>query len=321
MPNLFTSTPSSTPSSTQTTTGNQTTGTTFTAPIQKGISSALAKADTAFGQPWTQLDATKYVAPANAAQQQYWTGAQNLQAPTQFNQAGDYYTGVGNAQFGTAEAQRYMNPYTAAVTKNTMDEMQRQYDRELAQLNLRNTSGAGLGSSGFALAQALANKDYSNRYASTLAGLQQAGFQDAYKRFADDLTRRMEAGRGLESLGSNVNRANIDRLTTQGLAATDRYNLDQRLKDLQLSEAQTAREAPMKMASNYANLIAGLPREVTNTQENKTIQDIYGVDPSVASIITGILSGGITTLSQGKDLLQGYQGVKSIWNDIKGLFS
>jgi hypothetical protein len=72
------------------------------------------------------------------------------------------------------------------------------------------------------------------------------------------------------------------------------------------------------MASNYANIIAGLPREVTDTRTTEDIQNIYGVDPSTASVISSILGGGLTTLSKAKDALEGWTSVKGIFNDIFG---
>ena len=315
---FFTSEASGTPSSKQISSGTQTSGTKFSTPIQQGITSALGQANTAFTKPWTQVNAPNYIDPANTAQTQYWNAAKNLQAPTQYEQSGNLYTGIGNSTFNQAQAQQYMDPYQKAVTDTTMAELQRQYDRQKGQLGLEKSRSAGLGSSGYALAQALAGRDYGNTVASTYANLQQQAYQNAQQQYNAERNRQLQAAQGLGSLGSDINAANLARLQQQGVAATDEYSLAQRLRDLQLSEAKLAREAPMTMASNYANIIAGLPREVTDTRTTEDIQNIYGVDPSTASVISSILGGGLTTLSKAKDALEGWTSVKGIFNDIFG---
>lgn len=309
---------SSSPTSKQVSSGTQTAGTTFTRPIQEGIASALGQANTAFSKPWSQLTASNYIAPANTAQTQYWDTTKNLQAPEQYDQSGNLYTGVGGSTFNQAQAQQYMDPYQQAVTDTTMAELQRQYDRQRRQLGLEKARGAGLGSSGYALAQALAGKDYGNLAASTYAQLQQQAYQNAQAQYNAEKNRQIQAAQGLASLGSDVNASTLARLQQQGLAATDEYNLAQRLRDLQLSEAKLAREAPMTMASNYANIIAGLPREATQTQTTQDIQDIYGADPSTLNTILSVLGTGGEFLANGEKI---GKGIETLSPYLKKLFS
>lgn len=256
------------------------------------VYTAAGKLDKAYNKtPFRQLNANSYVAPVNAGQRAAWNAAYGLQTPEQFQQAGNFYTDVANRGFGSAEAQQYMNPYTEAVTRTTMDELQRQHDAELAQLGLKNTFGAGLGSSGYALSQALSNRDYRTNAASTYAGLQQAGFENAYKRFADDLSRRLESAKGLESLGVNINNADIERIKQQMLAGADERSVQQQLLDLKLEEARKAREAPQLYATNFASGIAGLPWDRRTTGTATSFGKEVAPQGSVAGQVLGGLGG------------------------------
>jgi hypothetical protein len=304
---------SGSPTSKQVSSGTQTAATQFSKPIQEGVASALDQANTAFTKPWAQLDASKYIAPTNAAQTQYFANTRNLTGPAQYDQSGNLYTGVGGSTFDQAQAQRYMDPYQQAVTDTTMAELQRQYDRQKGQRGLEKARGQGLGSSGYVLAQALADKEYGNLAASTYAQLQQQAYQNAVAQYNAEKNRQIQAAQGLASLGSNVSSSDLARLQQQGLAATDEYNLAQRLRDLQLSEAKLAREAPMTMASNYANIIAGLPRELTETQTTQDIQDIYGTDPSTLNTILGLIGTGGEFFANGAKIKEGMESLLPDW--------
>jgi hypothetical protein len=301
------------PTSIKTTTGSNT----FSPEMKTAVNSAMTRGKNAFSAPWTQLNASNYVAPANAAQQQYWTDAKNLQGPAEFDQSGNLYTGVGNSTFNQAQAQQYMSPYLSNVAQTTMADLQRQHDRELAQLNLKNTLGAGLGSSGFALSQALSNQDYGNLAASTYAKLQQAAYENAQKQYNDEQNRRIQAAQGLGSLGTSISNADIERLKQQGLAGADQYSIAQKLKDLQLEEARTAREAPMKQATNEANFLNTLPKEAFSTD----VQNIYGTDPSILNSIIGTGGSLLDIINKGGDINAGIKGLKEGWDTIKGWFS
>jgi hypothetical protein len=302
---LFNASMSEDPTSIQTTTGTKTSDTTFAQPIKDLITSASTQGTKAYTAPWEKLDATKYIAPANAAQQQYWDASKNLQAPAQYDQSGNLYTGAGSSTFNQAQADQYMDPYQKNVTDTTMAELQRQHDRELAQLGLRSVQGAGLGSSGYALAQALSNQNYGQDAAAMYAKLQQAAYENAQKQYNAERDRQLQVAQGLASLGANISSSDLARLQAQGLAATDEYSLDQRLKDLQLEEAKTAREQPMKTATNYANFISALPREQFQTAGTNDTQTTYGTDSSVMSDIFSTSGGILGLLNMNKQLKEG----------------
>ena len=245
--------------------------------------------------PFKQLNASQYFAPTPGQLTNSWNAAAGLETPDQFNQAGNYYNTYGNASFGTDQMNQYMSPYQQAVTDATMQQMRNQHDQELAALGLKNVGGAGLGSSGYALGQALSNRDYGQNAASTYAGLQQAGFNDAYKRFADSLEHRLGAARGLESLGTSRNAADIDRIKMQMLAGNDQMAATQRLYDLKLDEARKAREAPQLYATNFANGVAGLPWDKftsgTATSSGKEIAPQGSIAGQVVGGLGGLYAG------------------------------
>jgi len=213
-----------------------------------------------------------------------------------------------------------MDPYQKNVTDTTMAELKRQYDEQRGQLGLQRALGGGLNSSGYALALAKAGQNYGNTAASTYAQLQQQAYQNAMAQYNAEQNRQLQAAQGLASLGSNISSSDLARLQAQGLAATDEYSLAQRLKDLQLEEAKTAREQPMKTATNYANFISALPREQFQTAETDDTTTVYGTDPSVMSDIFSTSGGILGLLNMNKQLKEGPDG-KGIWETIKGLFS
>lgn len=282
---------------------------TFSPEMRTAVNSAITQGKHAFSPDWKQLTASNYVAPANSAQQQYWDNAKNLQGPAEFGQSGDLYTGVGDSTFNQAQAQQYMSPYMSNVAQTTMADLQRQHDRELAQLGLRNTVGAGLGSSGYALSQALSNQDYGNLATSTYAKLQQAAYENAQRQYNDEQNRRIQAAQGLGSLGTSISNSDIERLKQQGLAGADQYSIAQKLKDLQLEEAKTAREAPMKQATNYANFLNTLPKEAFS---NDT-QNMYGTDPALLNSIIGTGGSILDLVGKGDEIAEGWKGIKSIF--------
>jgi hypothetical protein len=316
---LFNASTSEDPTSIQTIDGKKTSATTFAQPIKDLITSAGTQGTKAYTAPWEKLDASTYIAPANAAQQQYYDASKNLQSPAQYDQSGNLYTGVGGSTFNQAQATQYMDPYQKNVTDTTMAELKRQYDEQRGQLGLQQALGGGLNSSGYALALAKAGQNYGNTAASTYAQLQQQAYQNAQQQYNAERNRQLQAAQGLASLGSNISSSDLARLQAQGLAATDEYSLAQRLKDLQLEEAKTAREQPMKTATNYANFIAALPREQFQTAETDDTTTVYGTDPSVMSDIFSTSGGILGLLNMNKQLKEG--GGKGLWDTFKGLFS
>lgn len=294
------------PTSGITTKGTNTTGTAFTPDIQGAVKKAITNVNDAYGKKWEVLgNQGQYFAPTNAAQKNYFTNAEALKAPDEYDSSGNLFTGVGSSTFNQAQADQYMSPYQAAVTQTTMDEMQRQQDRELAQLGLRSVKGAGLGSSGYSLAQALSNQNYGQTAAAMYAKLQQAAYENAQKQYNAEQASRLQAAQGLGSLGANISSSDIDRLKAQGLAATEEYNLAQKPLDLRLQEDKAAREAPMTMASNQVSALQGIPRETTETQTKDETQNTYGVDPSTLQMITSGINAVLQTATKGEDIVKG----------------
>jgi hypothetical protein len=316
---LFNASTSGDASSIQTTDGKKTSNTEFSKDIKDLITSASTEGKTAYTAPWETFKSADYVAPANIAQNSYWTNTQNLQSPDAFDKSKTAYTGVGDSTFDQAQAQQYMSPYQDAVTQATMAELKRQYDEQRGQLGLEKVLGGGINSSGYALALAKAGQNYGNTAASTYAKLQQAAYENAQKQYNDEQNRRIQAAQGLATLGSNISSSDLARLQAQGLAATDEYSLAKAAKDFELEEARTAREQPTKNASNYASFIAALPREQFQTAETDDTTTVYGTDPSILSDIFSTSGGVMGLLNMNKQLKEG--GGKGLWDTFKDLFS
>ncbi len=319
---FFNSGISGSPTSARVVSSTKTTSNTFDPNYQTSLDSARSAIDTAFSKPWEKLaNPSQYFAPTTAAQTKYFTDTKNLTGPAQYDQSGNLYTGVGGSTFDQAQAQQYMSPYQDAVTQATMAEMQRQQDRELAQRGLRSVMGAGLGSSGFSLAQALSNQNYGQNAAAMYAKLQQAAYENAQKQYNDEQNRRIQAAQGLATLGTNVSASDLARLAAQGTAATQEYNLAQRLNDLRYKEDNDYREAAMKMAVNRANAIGAMPHTTTETSTipNETTS-IYGIDPSVMQTLIGGAGGILDLIGKGGDVAAGLKGLRDGWNTFTDWF-
>lgn len=316
---FFDSGMSDSPTSARVVSSTKTTSNAFDPNYQASLDSARSAIDTAFSKPWEKLtNQGQYFAPTTAAQTKYFTDTKNLTGPAQYDQSGNLYTGAGSSTFNQAQADQYMSPYQNAVTQTTMAEMQRQHDRELAQLGLRNVQGAGLGSSGFALSQALANQNYGRDASAMYAKLQQQAYENAMAQYNAEQNRRIQAAQGLASLGANVSASDLARLAAQGGAATQEYNLAQRLNDLKLREDSDYREAAMKMATNRANAIGAMPHTSTETSviPNETTS-FYGIDPSVMQTIIGGAGGILDLVSKGGDVAK---GARDAWDTISDFF-
>lgn len=319
MASLFSTSASDDPSSIQTNVGKKTSDTTFSKDIKDLVTSAATQGTKAYTTPWEKLDASTYIAPSITAQNDYWTNTKNLQSPDAFDKSQTAYTGIGDSTFNQAQATQYMDPYQKNVTDATMAELQRQYDAQRGQLGLQQALGGGLNSSGYALALAKAGQNYGNLSASTYANLQQQAYQNAQQQYNAERNRQLQAAQGLASLGANISSSDLARLQAQGLAATDEYSLAQRLKDLQLEEAKTAREQPMKTATNYANFIGALPREQFQTAGTDDTQTVYGTDPSIMNSLFSTSGGILGLLNMNKQLKEGPNG-KGLWDSIKDLW-
>ncbi len=143
--------------------------------------------------------------------------------------------------FDPSTAQSYMNPYQQQVIDTTQSDFdrQKQVAMGLVDQQAAKTQGAfGGARHGLATGQALG--DVGRTEASTLAGLRQSGFGDAYNRFAQD--RSMMAGLGgqLANLGL-TGWGNLDALRQQqgqaGVQAGDyQRNLQQQQYDAQYKD-------------------------------------------------------------------------------------
>jgi hypothetical protein len=316
--NLFSSSMSDDPTGQQTTAGTKTNNTAFSQPIKDLITSAGTEGQKAYTAPWETFKSADYVAPANIAQNSYWTNTQNLQSPDAFDKSKTAYTGMGDSTFNQAQATQYMDPYQKNVTDTTMAELKRQYDEQLGQLGLQRALGGGLNSSGYALALAKAGQNYGNTAASTYAKLQQTAYENAMAQYNAEQNRKLQVAQGLASLGSNISSSDLARLQAQGLAATDEYGLAKAAKDFDLEEARTEREQPTKNATNYANFISALPREQFQTAGTNETQQTWGVDPSIMSSIFSTSGGILGLLNMNKQLKD--NGGEGLWDTLKGLF-
>lgn len=114
-------------------------------------------------------------------------------------------SGVNAAQSATGDIlsgiQKYQNPYQQDVINATMGDMERQRQMQRVTDNQSAASAHAFGGSRQGVADSLTNEAYQRTGASTLANLNQQGFNTAAGLAGNDANRNLQAGQTLGQLG------------------------------------------------------------------------------------------------------------------------
>jgi hypothetical protein len=173
----------------------------------------------------------------------------------------------------------YMNPFT----NNVVDEMGRKQQQDIQRNVMPGLSAASAATGNFgSKRQATATGQTLTDMQSNLIGQQygalNAGYSDAMKFAQGDLTRQLQAGQQLGTIGTNQNAVG-----TQGLKTmTD-------LGGIERSVAQEALDRPMVNAANYSKLMQPYAGSIPmGTTEQRTASGNYENSPlsNIAGIVT-----------------------------------
>ena len=206
---------------------------------QQAIQNALNQANLAglaaiAGQGAGQAGITQAQAIANQMQQAAVAGQQAAQP---FLQAAQQFT-------GPQAFQQFMSPYQEQVIDATRTELQRELDRQQAQLGAQAVQSGAFGGSRFGVAQGELAAQGAQGIASTLANLRQQGFQSAQQAAAQALAQQL----GLGSAAQQQAAANLG-LFGQGLQG--------QLAGTQAAQQQAAQNLALFGAAGQQQLGAG----------------------------------------------------------------
>jgi hypothetical protein len=181
----------------------------------------------------------------------------------------------------------YMNPFTS----NVVDEMGRKQQQDIQRNVMPGLAAASAATGNFgSKRQATATGQTLTDMQSNLIGQQygalNAGYNDAMKFAQGDLTRELQAGQQLGTIGTSQNT-----LGTQGLKSmTD-------LGGIERTVAQEALDRPMVNAANYAKLLQpyagsipmGTTEQTTKSggYENSPLADILGITTLINAYNSG----------------------------------
>ena len=280
------------------------------------------------GQAFTTAETPVYEGQLTTGPSQYqnqaWQGLANLTVPQNITAAGTQLGNISQQQqnlsydptkftagtFGTAEAQKYMNPYIQTALDPQME-----YQRRQAAINQQGdmaklTQAGAFGGSRQAVLQGL-NQEALMRQQAATAG---AGYEKAFNKAADlyneDMRREMEAQKAAEAskqfgatykqtglsnaASSEQSRADVGgKEASYGLqnlkalseaGATER-NIEQEALDAQYKDWLRQTEYPGKQLEQMKGLVTSLAPVTPKTET------IYGQKEKAVSTAAGVLGG------------------------------
>jgi hypothetical protein len=283
----------------------------------------------AFSKAETPVYEGQLTAGPSGYQTQAFQGIANLTVPKSITEAGNQLGNISTQQqnlaydptkftsgtFGTAEAQKYMNPYIQAALDPQM-EYQRRQAAINQQADMAKLAQAGaFGGSRQAILQGQ-NQEALGRLQATTAG---AGYEKAFNKAADlyneDMRRDMEAQKAAEAskqfgatykqtglsnaASSEQSRADVGgKEATYGLqnlkalseaGATER-NIEQEALDAQYKDWLRQTEYPGKQLETMKGLVTSLAPITPKTET------IYGQKEKTASTAAGLFGAAASAL-------------------------
>ena len=216
-------------------------------------------------------NASDFVAQLTPAQREAMSQAQHAATMAQpwFNAAGGATTsGMGAANLGDLDANKYLNPYTNYVVQNTADILGQQNQQAMSgALGSAIGSGAGWGDrSGIAAANLARQQQmgmgnvignlYSQGYSQALNTAQQQQSADLAARQAN-LARLLQGGAQLGQLGAGAQGAAIAGSQNLMNMGTQEQQTEQAGKSALYNQYQQARAYPFQVAQFLANIAMG----------------------------------------------------------------
>lgn len=258
-------------------------------------------------------------AGASGLQTQAFNTAGNLQTPSAIGQAASTAGGIAQAaqgtdykpvgmDFGTEQAQQYMNPYLKSALDPQMEELQRQNQIANMNSNAKLTQAGGYGGGRQAVMNSENQRNMMTQMNATLGQGYNTAYDKAMSQFNADQTRKVGENqfgadlglKGLQlglqgaqtqgSLGAQQNQADLANLQAQaGLGATQRGITAEDVA-AQKAQFEEARLNPYKMVQFQQSLLSGLPlaAQTYNQAPTSNLQQFAGGAKSVADLLKSL---------------------------------
>ena len=194
-------------------------------------------------------------------------------------------TGMSGTTSAPDIISNYMNPYT----KTVVDELGRQQQQNIQRNVLPALRAAGVATGGFGSSRqaGMTGQTLADMQANLLGQQYQAlnlGYSDAVKAAQADLTRQLQAGQTLGTIGTEQSQAGATGLKT----LTDLGALEQ-------AQGQKILDYPMTQAQNFAKLMQGyniptgeVKQSVAPGQQGQFSQSPLSAISSIAALIQSI---------------------------------
>lgn len=223
------------------------------------------------------------IAAFDPLQEYAFQEASNL-GPSQYVGQGAGLIGLaGTGQYGTAEAQQYMNPYMQMVVDKQKQAARQDYQRQMPTLGASAyQAGAGRGTRSN-LMQAEANRNLQNN----LQNIQAKGLQDAWQQgqsqWSTDMNRMLQAGTGLGQLGQTDFSQRLDANKNRALMGATRQQQLQNILNTGYEDYLANLRNQYSGLSWLADIYGGVPvTDSTRTMFSPTTR------PNTAGTIAGL---------------------------------
>jgi len=268
------------------------------------IPNMLAKTEALTNAPYQQ-----YTGPLTAGESSLQTKAfdtaGNLQTPSSIGTAAETAGNIANraselgytpqtADFGTADAQRYMSPYLQASLNPQLEEARRQSQITQQLNNAQMTKAGAFGGS----ASGIMNRETQRSLGSNLANITGQGYNTAYNnamaQFNADQNRKMQenqfganyantalntglaAANAQGNLGVAENQVGINNLNAQANLGAQQRGITSEGIAADKKQFEEARDNPYNQLKFQQSMLNGLPIQATNyeTAQPSTLSQI-----------------------------------------------
>ena len=270
----------------------------------------LATAEEVYEQPYVPYE-DRRLAPISEEQQLAFTGLRDLysdvdpstgertfRSPT----AGAFETAEGLAEKGAAQfgeleegvfEEKYMSPYTKAVTDIQVREAQRRADEQRKQLASSAMKAGALGSSRFGVQEALRGEAEQR----LLSDIEQQGLQRAYTQgqqaFEADRAAARAGATQYGALGTQGQAAGLAGLGALQATGETQRAIGQQPIDLSYEEFVRQQQYPRQSLQELSGIVRGFPVQPSTYETKKTFEQ----PPSLSSqlLAAGTLGAGISS--------------------------
>ena len=270
----------------------------------------LATAEEVYEQPYVPYE-DRRLAPISEEQQLAFTGLRDLysdvdpstgertfRSPT----AGAFETAEGLAEKGAAQfgeleegvfEEKYMSPYTKAVTDIQVREAQRRADEQRKQLASSAMKAGALGSSRFGVQEALRGEAEQR----LLSDIEQQGLQRAYTQgqqaFEADRAAARAGATQYGALGTQGQAAGLAGLGALQATGETQRAIEQQPIDLSYEEFVRQQQYPRQSLQELSGIVRGFPVQPSTYETKKTFEQ----PPSLSSqlLAAGTLGAGISS--------------------------